>query len=63
MWLHPTFQQNHFQLDTMPFELQCTGWGTFDTRLKLHKKSGGYSEVTWPLQFESDDAHTSLDIS
>lgn len=62
VWLHPTFEQNHFHLNTMPFELECTGWGTFDIGLRLHKKSGGYSDVTWPLQFKKDDAHTSLEI-
>merc|ERR1712093_82357 len=62
VWLHPTFMQNHFKLDKMPFELECTGWGTFDICLRLHKKGGGCSEVTWPLQFESDDAHASVDI-
>jgi NAD-dependent SIR2 family protein deacetylase len=60
--LHPTFKQNHFKLDTMPFELECTGWGTFDVNLRLHKKSGGCTDVTWPLQFDQHDAHTLVDI-
>lgn len=62
VWLHPTFQQNHFNLETLPFQLQCTGWGTFDIRLRLHKKAGGHADVTWPLQFQQDDAHSSFDI-
>merc|ERR1712137_622302 len=62
VWLHPTFQQNHFTLDGMPFELPCTGWGTFDICLRLHKKAGGHVDATWPLQFDEDDAHTVLEL-
>lgn len=62
VWLHPTFKQNHFKIDTMPFELPCTGWGTFDTRLRLHKKSGGHVDVTWPLQFDQDNANKRVEL-
>lgn len=62
VWLHPTFQQNHVKLANKPFELQCTGWGTFDIRLRLHKKSGGHTDVTWPLQFQEADGHTLIEI-
>jgi len=62
VWLHPTFKQNHFKLESMPFEFQCTGWGTFDVRLRLHKRSGGHHDVSWPLQFEQDDAHALVKV-
>lgn len=62
VWLHPTFKQNHFKLETTPFELQCTGWGTFDIRLRLHKASGGHRDVCWPLQFEQDDAYVTVKV-
>jgi len=62
VWLHPSFQQNHFKLQTMPFQLECTGWGTFDIRLRLHKKAGGYTDTTWPLQFDQDDDHSLLEL-
>lgn len=62
VWLHPTFKQSHFKVEAMPFELQCTGWGTFDIRLRLHKRSGGYNDVSWPLQFDQDDAHILVEL-
>jgi len=62
VWLHPTFQQNHFKLEAAPFELPCTGWGTFDIRLRLHTKTGEQAETTWPLQFDKDDANARLEI-
>lgn len=62
VWLHPTFRQNHFKLDRAPFELECTGWGTFDIRLRLNKETGEKAEATWPLQFDQDDANISLEF-
>jgi NAD-dependent SIR2 family protein deacetylase len=62
VWLHPTFKKNHYTLEAAPFELQCTGWGTFDVPMRLHKKNGEHRDLTWSLQFEHDDAHTLIEL-
>jgi len=62
VWLHDTFKPNHRRLETIPFQLECKGWGTFEIPLRLHKKTGGYTDTTWFLQFDNDDKHKLLEL-
>ena len=60
--LHPTFPHPVRELCQPPFELECTGWGTFPVGLVIHWKGGVQSNLSWPLQFDKSDANCEVPI-
>jgi len=50
--LHPTFFPSVVTVDTTPFEISRTGWGTFDVDVKVFLKNGVVKDFVHNLSFE-----------
>jgi NAD-dependent SIR2 family protein deacetylase len=58
--LHPTFQNPVRTLNNAPFKLECTGWGTFDVKVKIALKNGTVLSAVHSLSFQNQGPEVAI---
>jgi len=60
--LHPTFENPVCELSGPTFELEGSGWGTFELDVLVRWKTGSTTTYAWELQFAATDKNKQVAI-